>query len=210
MRRARALAILVVIATGLGALGFVSWPIPRPIVAEKLEARSGALPRLRLDAAGAATFRAFPWPSVSITEARLELNGGAIVVTAPEARMDLAIVDLVGGGLAPVRASFTSPIVTWDVDRLADAGPSGLLDAAASAFAPLEGVSLIDGVLRVASRKHAFDVVIDNLSGRVAGLARGGRLRVDLLATWRDAPFAVSGLIAQPELGARGKTSAMN
>ena len=206
MRRAATFAVLVALGGTACALGFVSWRISASTIADHLGATAGASPQLRLGPAGAATFRALPWPSVDVVDVRLNGVGGAIEVSAPEARLDLSLVDLVRGRLTPVRASFASPIVTLDLDR------SAWMDAAqaARAFAPLDAVSLADGVLRVRSRERGFDVVVENLKGRFAGFAAGEPLRIDLSATWRDAPFAVTGFLADPERVARGKPAAMN
>lgn len=177
------------------------------MVADRLGAAGGAFSQLRIDAAGAATFRALPWPSVSVMNLRLDGAGGAIAVSAPEARMELSLVELLRGRLAPIRARFVSAIATLDLDRPPVGGRAGWLNVtqAVGAFAPLDGVSVTDGVLRVRSGERGLDLVIESLNGSLGGLAERRRMRMDLSATWRDAPLAVSGLLADPELAVREK-----
>ena len=81
---------------------------------------------MRWSAPAAATFRALPWPSLRIVDARLDDTVGANLVSAPEARLDLSIGELIKGRLTPVRAVLVTPIMTLDLDRpplaLEDAG----------------------------------------------------------------------------------------
>ena len=207
MRRAAAWAGGVGLTAGVAALGFASWPLSTQRVADCLD---GASAPLRLGVPDAATFRALPWPSVSIEGARLDSAGGAVRIAAPEARLDLSVGALVQGRFAPIRARLANPIVTLDLDRAPFAGQEvGLAGSeAAAALAPLDGLALTNGVLRVMSRKRGLDVMIENVQGQLDGLSPYARLRFNLSAVWRDAPFAISGLLANRERAERGGPSA--
>ena len=207
MRRAAAWAGGIGLTAAVGALGFASWPLSTQRVADRL---GGASAPLRLGLPEAVTFRALPWPSLSIEGARLDGADGAVRVTAPGARLDLSVSQLVQGRFAPVRARLANPILTLDLDRAPFAGPEvGLPGAeAAAALAPLDGLSLTDGVLRVMSRKRGLDTMIENIQGRLDGLSPRGRLQFNLSAVWRGTPFAVSGLLVNRERATRGGPSA--
>ena len=208
MRRPAAWAGVVVVTAAVAVLGFAPWPLSAKRVAESLNAATGASAPVRWGAPDAAAFRALPWPSLSIVGLRLDDALGAILISAPEARLDLSPGELVKGRLAPVRATLATPIVTLDLDR-----PWGGREAPGEArppgaLAPLAGLSLTNGVLRVVSKSRGLDTVIENLQGRVDGLAAGDRMRVNLSALWRDAPISISGSLDNLERAGRGEPSA--
>ena len=120
MRRAAAWAGGIGLTAAVGTLGFASWPLSTQRVADRL---GGASAPLRLGLPEAVTFRALPWPSLSIESARLDGADGAVRVTAPGARLDLSVSQLVQGRFAPVRARLANPILTLDLDRAPFAGP---------------------------------------------------------------------------------------
>ena len=157
MRRAAAWAgVVVVVAAAMAAVGFAPWPLTTKQVAENLNSAFDASARVRWRAPDAVTFRALPWPSLRIVDARLDDALGANLILAPEARLDLSIGELMRGRLTPTRAVLITPIMTLDLDRpplalrdpvTADAGKSGALPQ------QLAGISLRNGVLRVLSKK---------------------------------------------------------
>ena len=82
----------------------------------------GASPRLRWSAPQVATFSAFPWPCLRIVDARLDDAYGVNLLSAPTARFDLSLAEVIRGRLAPARAVLASPTVTLDLDRPPFAG----------------------------------------------------------------------------------------
>src|SRR5271157_2742645 len=122
MRRAALWAGVVGVAAALAALGSAPWPLSVEPVARSLNAAFGATGRLRWTAPKAATFRALPWPSLTIVDAQLDDASGASLVLAPEARLDLSVGELVRGRFSPVRAVLVTPIMTLDLDRSPVAG----------------------------------------------------------------------------------------
>ncbi len=209
MRRAALWAGVVGVAAAAAALGFAPWPLSPEPVAKSLNAAFGAAGRLRWSAPKAATFRALPWPSLTIVDAQLDDASGASLVLAPEARLDLSVGELVRGRFSPARAVLVTPIMTLDLDRSPvagqDARPRAVIGPGASAR--LGGFSLTNGVLRILSKSRGLDTVVENVQGRVDGFAAGDRIRVNLSALWRDAPIAFSGSLADPEQAARGEPS---
>ena len=63
-------------------------------VADALDPLSGESRPLIWRRPQSATFSALPWPNLQIVDARLDDAAGVNVVSAPEARVDLSLVDL--------------------------------------------------------------------------------------------------------------------
>ncbi|MBV8107678.1 MAG: AsmA family protein [Hyphomicrobiales bacterium] len=212
MRRAAAWAgVVVATAAVAAAVGFAPWPLTAKQVANNLNAAFDASARMRWSAPAAATFHALPWPSLRIVDARLNDAVGANLVSAPEARLDLSVGELIKGRLTPVRAVLVTPIMTLDLDR----PPLAVKDAraadadASGALAGLAGIGLTNGVLRIVSKSRRLDTVLENVQGRVDGFARADKIRVNLSAIWRDAPIAISGSLDNLERVERGEPSAL-
>ena len=212
MRRAAAWAGVVVVTAAVAAgLGLAPWPLTTKQVADNLNAAFDASARVRWSVPDAATFRVLPWPSLRIVDARLNDAFGENLVSAPEARLDLSLGELIKGRLTPVRAVLVTPVMTLDLDR----PPLAFKDAqaadadASGALAQLVGIGLTNGVLRFVSKSRRFDTVLENVQGRVDGLARSDRMRVNLSAIWRDAPIAISGSLDNLERAERGEPSAL-
>ncbi len=209
MRRAAMWAGVLALAAAVA--GFARWPVAPAQVAQRLNGALGQASPLMWSAPQAATFSVLPWPNLRIVDARLDAAPGANVISAPEARIDLALFDLMFGQVAPALVTLNAPTITLDLDRPPFAGRHGAADAIVgiSGFAPLGGVSLTDGVVRITSRKRGLDTVIESLRGQIEGLSPGARFAVDLAAVWRDAPLVLSGSIADPRRAARGRVSAL-
>ncbi len=213
MRRAAAWAGVVVVTAAVAAgLGLAPWPLTTKQVADNLNAAFDASARVRWSVPDAATFRVLPWPSLRIVDARLnDAFGENLVVKAPEARLDLSLGELIKGRLTPVRAVLVTPVMTLDLDR----PPLAFKDAqaadadASGALAQLVGIGLTNGVLRFVSKSRRFDTVLENVQGRIDGLARGDQIRVHLSAIWRDSPIAISGSLDNLERAERGEPSAL-
>ena len=102
MRRAVAWGAAVALILALSACGFARWPLSAVKVGDSLNAAFGASPRLRWSAPHrAATFSAFPWPCLSIVDARLDDADGVNLLSAPTARFDLSLAELIRGARRP-------------------------------------------------------------------------------------------------------------
>ena len=210
MRRAVAWGCAAALILALTACGFVRWPLPAATVGDSLNAAFGASPRLHWSAPQAATFSALPWPSLRVVDARLNDAYGVNLLSAPTARLDLSLVELMRGRFVPARAFLVSPTVTLDIDRPPFAGAAdGSAEPAsvAGALAPLASLSLSNGVVRIVSNKRGLDTLIANVRGRLDGLTIGDQLRFDLSAVWRNAPIAILGALGDPEAAAKGAPS---
>jgi uncharacterized protein involved in outer membrane biogenesis len=210
MRRAVAWGLALALIVALAACGFMRWPLSAAKVGDSLNAAFGASPRLHWSAPQTASFSAFPWPSVRIAEARLDDAYGVNILSAPAARLNLSLVDLVRGRFIPTGVILVSPTVTIDVDRPPFAGAGGGSAAPASvarALAPLASLSLSKGVLRLVSAKRGLDTVIDNVQGRFDGLTVGDQLRFNLSAVWRKTAVTIAGALDDPESAAKGAPS---
>jgi AsmA protein len=209
MRRAVAWGCAIASILALSACGFARWPLSAAKVGDSLNAAFGASPRLHWSAPEAATFSVLPWPSVRIVDARLDDIGGVNLLSAPTARLDLSLVELVRGRFIPTRAILVSPTMTLDIDRPPFAAAAGLTAPAsvAGALAPLTSLSLSNGLLHVVDAKRGLDTLIANVQGRLDGLTVGDQLRLNLSAVWRNAPIAIAGVLSDPEAAAKGASS---
>ena len=212
MRRPVAWGLALALIVALAACGFMRWPLSATKVGDSLNAAFGASPRLHWRAPQAASFSALPWPSVRIQDARLDDAYGVNLLSAPAARLNLSLIELLHGRFIPKRAILVSPTVTVDLERPPFAGAVGGSAGPANvarALAPLTSLSLSNGVLRLVSAKRGVDTVIDNVQGRFDGLAIGDQLRFNLSAVWRNTPIAVAGALNDPEATAKGAPSPM-
>ena len=212
MRRPLAWGSVLALVVALAACGFMRWPLSAVKVGDSLNAAFGASPRLHWTAPQAATFSALPWPSVRITDARLDDAYGVNLLSAPAARLNLSLIDLLRGRLIPTGANLVSPTVRVDIDRPPFAGAAGGSAGPATvarALAPLTSLSLSDGVLRLVSAKRGVDTLIDNVQGRFDGLKIGDQLRFSLSAVWRNTPVRIAGALSDPESAAKGAPSAI-
>jgi len=210
MRRIVAWGCAAALILALAACGFVRWPLRAAKVGDSLNAAFGASPRLHWSAPQAATFSLFPWPSLRVVDARLNDAYGVNLLSAPSARLDLSLVELMRGRIVPARAILVSPTVTLDIDRPPFAGAADGSAAPASvagALTPLASLSLSNGVVRIVSNKRGLDTLIENVRGRLDGLTIGNQLRFDLSAVWRNAPIAILGALGDPEAAAKGAPS---
>ncbi len=207
MRRPLAWGSVLALIVALAACGFMRWPLSAVKVGDSLNAAFGASPRLHWTAPRAATFSALPWPSVRITDARLDDAYGVNLLSAPAARLNLSLIDLLRGRLIPTGANLVSPTVRVDIDRPPFAGAAGGSAGPATvarALAPLTSLSLSNGVLRLVSAKRGVDTLIDDVQGRFDGLKIGDQLRFSLSAVWRNTPVRIAGALNDPESAAKG------
>jgi AsmA protein len=210
MRRGGAWGFALALIGAL-ACGLVRWPLSAAKVGDSLNAAFGASPRLHWSVPEAASFTALPWPSVRIVNARLDDIYGVNLLSAPTARLNLSLIELLRGRIIPKGASLVGPTIMVDLDRppFAGAGGSAGPVGVVAALAPLTSLSLSNGSLRVVSAKHGVDALIDNVRARVDGLTIGDQLRFNLSAVWRKTPFAVAGALDDPEAAAKGAPSAI-
>ena len=213
MRRAVAWGLALALIVALTTCGFMRWPLSAAKVGDSLNAAFGASPRLHWSAPQAASFSALPRPCVRIADARLDDAYGVNLLSAPAARLNLSLIDLLRGRFIPTGVILVSPTVTIDVDRPpfagAAGGSAGPASVARRALAPLASLSLSNGVLRLVSAKRGVDTLIDNVRGRFDGLTIGDQLRFNLSAVWRKTPITVAGALNDPEAAARGAPSPM-
>src|SRR5271154_4165385 len=125
MRRAVAWGSALALIVALTACGFMRWPLTAAKVGDSLNAAFGASPRLHWSAPKAASFSALPRPSVRIEDAGLDDAYGVNLLSAPEARVNLSLINLLRGRFIPTGVVLDSPTVTIDVDRPPFAGVGG-------------------------------------------------------------------------------------
>jgi AsmA protein len=213
MRRAVAWGLALAFIVALTACGFMRWPLSTAKVSDSLNAAFGAAPRLHWSAPKTVSFSVLPRPSVRIGDARLDDAYGVNLLSAPEARLNLSLIDLLRGRFIPTGVVLVSPTVTIDIDRPPFAGtagePAGPASVARRALAPLASLSLSNGKLHLVSAKRGVDARVDNVHGRFNGLTIGDQLRFDLSAVWRKTPIAIAGALNDPETAAKGEPSPM-
>jgi AsmA protein len=213
MRRAVAWGLALALIVALTACGFMRWPLTAAKVGDSLNAAFGASPRLHWSAPETASFSVLPRPSVRIADARLDDAYGVNLLSAPEARLNLSLIELLRGRFIPTGVVLVSPTVTIDIDRPPFAGTAGESAGPASvarrALAPLASLSLSNGILRLVSAKRGVATLIDSVHGRFNGLTIGDQLRFDLSAVWRKTPITIAGALNDPETAAKGAPSPM-
>jgi AsmA protein len=190
-------ASFVALAATILACGFMRWPVSAASVRSSLNAYSVDESTLRWAAPDEATFRALPWPSLHFYNARLGA-GESNLLSAPEARVDLSLGELLRGRFIPTRTTLASPIITVDLNA-SPFSTEGRLDSIVNmrrALAPLIDVSLVNGVVRIVDKPHDFDTVIEDVRGRIEGIGAADSLRVNLSAVWRETPLTLSGSLA--------------
>ena len=169
MRRAVAWGLALAGIVALTGCGFIRWPLSAAKVGDSLNAAFGASPRLHWSAPQAASLSVLPWPSVRIGDARLDDAYGVNLLSAPAARLNLSLIDLLRGRFIPTGVVLVSPTVTIDVDRPPFARATGELAGPASvargALAPLASLRLSNGVLRLVSARRGLDAVDRQGSG---------------------------------------------
>lgn len=213
MRRALAWGSVLALIIAVAACGLIRWPLSAAKVGDSLNAAFGASPRLHWGVPSAASFSALPWPSVRIADARLNDAYGVNLLSAPAARLNLSLVDLLRGRLIPTGVILVSPTITVDMDHPPFAGAAGGSAGPATvamALAPLTRLSLSNGRLRVVSAKRGVDTLIDNVKGRFDGLTIGDRLRFNVSAVWRNTPVTIVGALDDPETAAKGGRSPLS
>ncbi len=200
-----------VVALAVVAAGSARWPIAPGRVAGSLNAAFGASRVLVWSPPESASFSLFPWPGLRIVDARLDTASGVSLVSAPEAWVALSLPDLLSGRLAPVRVTLSAPTITLDLDRAPFVGRAGLAAGivALNGFAPLGGIVVTDGVVRLVSRSRGLDTVMDSVNGRLDGLSPSARLNLRLSAVWRAAPLSLSASVEQPRRAMQGKPTAV-
>ena len=207
MRRAVAWGCAVALVAALAAGAFAQWRVAPERVADSLNVAFGASPGFGWRAPDSATFSALPWPSLRLVGADLDDADGVALISAPRARLDLSLIALLSGRFVPTRAVLVSPTVTLDTDRPAFIGVAQGFAREPRALAPLASLNLSNGLIRVVSKSRGLDTLIENVSGRLDGLATGDRLRINLSAVWRDVPVAITGVLADPEAAAKAEPS---
>ena len=212
MSKRRAAAWAGVAALAAVSAGFMPWPLSPARVADAFRGSKVSSQRLIWRAPQSATFSAFPWPNLRIVDVRLDDSLGVNLISAPAARIDLSLLELLSGRFAPERAVLSAPTVTLDLDQPPFAVSGNLTGVAslAAALEPLAGLNLVDGVVRVSSRARGFDTMVENVQGGLDGFVPGQPFTVNLSATWRNAPIKLFLSLADPVLTGGGAPSAFN
>ena len=168
--------------------------------------------RLAWSTPEAVTFRALPWPSFRIVEAKLSDVSATNVVLAPDAEIDLSLIELLLGRIAPTHVALFAPTISLNLDRTMSVGRNGASAAMAvmRGLAPLSSVSLTDGVVRVTSPRQGFDTVLESVREGSAVCRCLPGFTVDLSAVWRGAPLFISGSLDDPQWAGRGRASPLN
>jgi len=200
-RRAATWVVIIALAAIVVVCGFVRWPVSAGWVTASL---NSSFRRVGLvTSPSGASLRLLPWPNLQLYDARLDSRAGANVAAAPEARLDLSLVDLLQGRLTPWRALLINPIVTLDLTGFS-VEKSAL--QAASGSIPLANLTLADGVVHVIDRDRGIDAIVESVQGRIDGLA-ADRPQANLAAVWRDAPIQISAALADGAALAAGRSS---
>src|SRR6202034_4761109 len=109
MRRAVAWGLALALIVALTVCGFMRWPLSAAKAGDSLNPAFGASPRLHWSAPETASFSILPRPSVGITGARLDDAYGVNLLLAPEARLNLSLIEVLRGRVIPTGVVLFSP-----------------------------------------------------------------------------------------------------
>ena len=200
---AAGVGLLALVAAG----GFARWSLAPGRVAESLNAVFQSSSDLRWATPSGAAFRILPWPNLELFDARINDTSGVNVAAAPEARLDLSLLDLVHGRLRPVRAALVNPIATVGFRKAFSQRGGEAVLAALRELGGLSSLSVSNGVLRLVDKERGVETMIDSVQGRLDGLKAGDRPRLVLSAVWRDTPFNLGLSLSNAENAVKGKPS---
>jgi AsmA protein len=196
-------AALLVAVFALTIAGAYRWPISSAYVASEFGRQLTHSVGLELRGPARAYLSILPLPSIQIVDLELRGKNGVPVISAPNAKAQLAIAPLFLGRLKFSTAKLRRPTVLIDLDHAPFAEDSALgqaLDKGGSVgdAATLGVLRFEGGLLHIVSAKNEVDTLIEDVDGELNWPRVADPLRLELQATWRDAPVKVSARLANP------------
>jgi AsmA protein len=197
-------AALLTVAFTLAIAGAYRWPISSAYVASEFGRQLTHSVGLELRGPARAYLSILPLPSIQIVDLELRDQKGVPVITAPNAKAQLALAPLLFGQLKFSGAKLRQPTVFIDLDHAPFAADSALghaLERSGGSVADnttLGALRFEGGLLHIVSANNALDTLIEDVAGELTWPRVADPLRLDLHATWRDAPMKVSVRLANP------------
>ncbi|QAY96315.1 hypothetical protein CWB41_11730 [Methylovirgula ligni] len=206
-----ALALILALVALWSAQRLLSTDLLSQEVAAQIQRATGLSTKIE----GRTEFRFLLRPRLIIRDVRVADASGAIRVDAPEVIGYLRLLPLLVGRFEIGQAVLYHPKFYARLDR-APAGPGGDIQQAANAAtddfrrlqAPLGTMDIVDGQLRLATKKLASDIAIDAIDMRASWPRLGASANFAGRLTYRDAAVRFQGWLEQPLEILRGGDSA--
>jgi AsmA protein len=196
-------AALLVTAFALAIAGAYRWPISSTYVASEFGRQLSRSVGLELHGPARAYLSVLPLPTIQIVDLELRDRNGTPIVAASNAKADLALAPLFLGRLRFSGVKLRSPTVFIDLDHAPFAAGSALGHALDKSGAvgnekTLGALRFESGLLHIVSAKNNLDTLIEDVAGELDWPRVADPLRLELHATWRDAPVKISARLAAP------------
>jgi AsmA protein len=183
--------------------GAYRWPISSTYVASEFGRQLTHSIGLELRGPARATLTLLPLPNIQIADLDLRGEDGAAVITAPSAKVQLALAPLLLGRLKFSGAMLRRPTVLIDLDHppfAADSALARLIDRRnpAAEETPLGALRFEGGLVHIVSARDGLDTLIEDVAGELDWSRLIDPLRLELHANWRDAPLKISARLDDP------------
>jgi AsmA protein len=210
-------ALVVLFALFALPAGFYRWPISSAFVIEETSARLSHSLGLDLRRPARVRFSLLPRPTLHMVDVEVRGQDNATILTAPEANVRLALLPLLIGNFEFVSAKLRRPTILLDLDSHPFASGSAISTTirtrgGARDPAPLGGLRIHSGLIRVVSATYGVDTIVEDVEGSFDWPKLDSSLRVDLHATWRDERLAIGASLGAPAnlLEGRGSDSRLS
>jgi AsmA protein len=195
-------AMLFVALLALSA-GFYRWPISSAFVVEETSARLSHSLGLELGHPSRVRLNLLPMPTLHMVDVEVRGQDKAIVLTAPEASVRLALLPLLIGNFEFASAILRRPTVLVDLDSHPFASGSAISSrigagGGARQSAPLGALQIKGGLVRIVSAANNIDTIVEDVEGAIDWPKLDSPLRVDWRATWRDERLAIEASLGAP------------
>jgi AsmA protein len=196
-------AAFVVAAFAIAVAGAYRWPISSAYVAAEFERQLTQSVGLQLKGPARAYLTILPLPTVQIVDLDLRSKDGAPLIAAPHAKVQLALGPLFLGRLRFVNAMLRQPTVFVDLDNAPFATNSALArvieqGSLTAGTTQLGALRFEGGLLHIVSAQNGLDTLIEDVAGELDWPRVSDPLRLQLRATWRDAPAKISIQLEDP------------
>jgi AsmA protein len=195
-------AALLVALLALSA-GFYRWPISSAFVVGETSARLSHSLGLELGHPARVRLSLLPMPTLHMIDVEVRGQDKAIVLTAPEASVRLALLPLLIGNFEFASARLGRPTILVDLDSHPFASGSAISSrigagSGARQPAPLGALQIRGGLLRIVSAANNIDTIVEDVEGTFDWPKLDSPLRVDWRATWRDERLAIEASLGAP------------
>jgi AsmA protein len=206
MRHRLKWAAIVFVTLLLAVAGAYRWPISSAYAARELGAQLSRSVGLEFAGGARVYLTILPQPKIYVVDLELRGRDGAPVITAPMAKLKLALAPLLIGRLQVSSAELFRPTVLVDLERrpfVKDSALARIVDSKSGSGAvgdetQLGALRFKRGLLHIVAAQNGLDTLIEDVDGELDWPQLAGPLRLDLHATWRSAPVTIEARLGEP------------